>query len=287
MSTINLTNKEFENLITKGKVVGEGTDGVCYAVGKKVYKIYHKSYKSPLTSNPVYDEEKVRIAVSKEFKGHIVSDVKIIQYTDSEGIRLSLSSGLEKIVERGKQIHGSILPQGAIYVNGRVKGCIYPYYTHVKSIYSAFRKLYKKRLEICRKLIVKVEELLEHNIYPIDLCQKGKDKLFDRRYCNVFLDSKNEPIIIDLDGKSALYTETDNILYEKKSCTSLSFLIFELITREDIQEDYEAEDYDSIRAYLCEIGLPERLREKFLDQDMSIEDIKESFEIIKSRKNKI
>ena len=129
-------------------------------------------------------------------------------------------------------------------------------------------------------LLNKVQELIDNNIYPVDLCQKGINNLYDKNYANVLLNYKNEPILIDLDGKSALYSEVPNELYNKHTCTTLSNLIFEILTREDIQEDYNDEDYDAIRQYLTKAGLTDELVERFLENEMSMEDISESIDLM-------
>ena len=52
---IYLDRDQFNELITKSKKIGEGTDGTCYRQGNKIYKIYHTSHTIHLTSKVVLD----------------------------------------------------------------------------------------------------------------------------------------------------------------------------------------------------------------------------------------
>lgn len=276
--SINLTRAQLETLINKNKSVGSGTDGVCYRQGKKVYKIYHTSNVATILAPMILDSSGVRIHSESHIKDVITSDRRIIKYTDYDGIKLSTESGLIKAIERGKNIRGTNLPSDIIYVDGRARGCVYPYYKHASSIYKTYRRSLKTRLKICRELYIKVKELIDNNIYPVDLCQKSREKLFDKKYCNVFLGPNNEPIIIDLDGKSALYTEVSNLDFERKTCDSLMTLLIELVTREDLQEDMTQEAFDEIRFYLKKAGLSVETIEKFFDCTMTMEDVNKGLE---------
>lgn len=284
--SINLTRLQFSDLITKRKKIGEGTDGACYKQGNKVYKIYHTAHKARLESKVVLDSSGVRIPNKDDYKNMMASDERIIRFTDAEGTKLSTEAGLLRAIELGNKIKGSNLPSDIVYVNGIARGCVYPYYRFVSSIYKSYRKRFKTRLKICSALYVKVKELINHNIYPIDLAQKGKESLFDKRYCNVLLSFNNEPIIIDLDGKSALYTEISNPYYEKLTCNSLMTLILEIMTREDLQEDINDDDIDTVMFYLKKNGLSKEIIEKYLDCSMTMEDVCEGLEEIGREKIK-
>ena len=282
---IYLTQEELDSFTINHKTIGEGTEGICFRHGNEIYKIYkNKSVREHPSVKPEYDKDGVRIFKVEEIRKSINPPKRrVLDYTNEEGVLLNNEQALEKAIERGHKIVKTKLPQKIIYINGIARGCVYPFYKYTSSIYKALRKTYKKRLQICRLLIEKTKELIDNNIYPIDLCQKGPDKLFDKRYANVLLNYKNEPLIIDLDGKSALYTEVANPDFEKRTCTTLSNLIYEIMTREDIQEDYNDEDFDTIREYLSSYGLTEDIIYKFLDCELTMEDIDKSMEIFESR----
>ena len=271
--------------MAKNKKIGEGTEGICFRYGNEIYKIYKKLLEEPKTKifiEPQYDSDGVRIYKKEDFRNVKYSNNpnRLIKYITQDGTVLHNEQALNIAIDRGHKIVGTKIPQKIIYVNGVARGCVYPYYRFTKSIYSAYRKTFKKRLKICRMLLNKVQELIDNNIYPVDLCQKGINNLYDKNYANVLLNYKNEPILIDLDGKSALYSEVPNELYNKHTCTTLSNLIFEILTREDIQEDYNDEDYDAIRQYLTKAGLTDELVERFLENEMSMEDISESIDLM-------
>jgi hypothetical protein len=291
MGSVNVyfTKEQLQDFIANHKKIGEGTEGICFKNGNEIYKVYKNTFEEPEVPKyvtPEYNSEGVRIYKKEDFRNVVnkKNPNKLIKYTSEDGTLLHTEQALEKVIDKGQRIVGTKIPQKIIYVNGVARGCVYPYHRFTSSIYKSFRRTFKTRLKICRLLLEKVQELIDNNIYPIDLCQKGPDSLFDKNYANVLLNIKNEPLIIDLDGKSALYTDVPNPSYEKMSCVTLSNLILEILTREDIQEDFNEEDFDGIYSYLSEAGLNDEMIHKFLDGSMTMKDIEESINLIEGKR---
>ena len=273
---IKLTQEELDSIIKNNKQVGVGTEGTCFNYNGEVYKIYHKTTEEMHTvyNDDQVDEDGTKIYDKNKPKHFIKEDNRMFKYTDEDGVKLGKIDALNRALAKGYKVTKTKLPTKIILVDGKLKGCVYPYYKHTKSIYSAYRKTYKTRLKICQKLIEQVKELLDNNIYPIDLCQKfGGKNLFDKSVANVLLDWKNNPIIIDLEGKSTLYTDSYNQSFANTTCYLLATLILEIMTREDIQEDFIEEDMDLIRSYLGKAGLSEELIDKYIDASLTIEDV--------------
>lgn len=283
------TKDELNDFIANHKKIGEGTEGICFKCGNEIYKIHKKTIEPaqyrPI-DNPVFDDSGVRIYKRSDFVriDSSKNPNKVINYKTKDGTVIHNEQALQIAIERGNRIIKSKTPQRIIYVNGVVRGCVYPYYKHASSIYKAYLKTYKTRLKICKSLIDKVKELVDNNIYPVDLCQKMPSRLFDKNYANVLLSFKNEPIIIDLDGRSTYYTEIPNSAYLTSTCWTLAYLVYEIITREDIQEDYKDENYDMIREYLSEYGLTSDIIKRFLDRELTMDDIDESIRLFESKR---
>lgn len=122
-----------------------------------------------------------------------------------------------------------------------------------------------------KELLLSVQELLDHNIYHIDLGIKPECI----KNTNVFLSlfPKVKPEIIDIDGKSAVYTEQKNSKYYEKSLKSyknlMTYLLFDIDAEvlEDLDYEYERENLikknvpreyvDSILNYEEVIDIPE------------------------------
>ena len=283
-----LTREELDSIINNDKLIGKGTEGACFAHGNEIYKVYHNTYESKrmLSTPQKVDEEGVRIFDQDEIRNSLYTtdDHRIIKYTDKEGTKLTVEDGLSRAINKGEKIVNTKLPTKILYVDGKVKGCVYPYHKKTKSIYYAYKKLYKKRLLICKRLIEQVKELVNNNIYPVDLCQKGDNNIFDKSIANVLLDNKNNPIIIDLEGKSTLYSDSYNKKYEEITALSLGTLILEILTREDIQEDLADENIEDVQSYLTDLGLTHEQVELFLDGQFTINDIDEMIKTIENRK---
>lgn len=221
-----LSKNDVANL--EKKRIAAGTEGTIYRLGNgTLFKIYHQySDESLFTINPVYDDEGVNIADYKNKKGTI-RKATTLRYLNEEGTRLTREEALYKAIERQKDIHETFLPQNIIYVDGRIKGCVLHEHKNTLNIYTIDKIPFKYRLKVLKKLLIKVQELVEHNIYHIDLAQRP-NKTFPNT--NVLLQLPSNPEIIDLDGHSAIYTEFFSDKALKKTESSLAMLVMETLT---------------------------------------------------------
>ena len=272
---VNLTSKELASILANKKMIGAGTEGACFAVNNEIYKIYHNTNGETVTkAHATYDDDGVRVFDINEIRKNKINDPSVaIKYTDKYGTKLSMEDGLNRAIEKGNKVVKTKLPTKVLYVDGKVKGCVYPYFKHTQSIYAAYKKTYKTRLQICKKLIERVKELIANNIYPVDLCQKGEKSLYDKSIVNVLLDWRNNPIIIDLEGKSTIYTEAYDERLEEIAVGTLATLVLEILSREDIQEDLVDENYYEVERYLKELGLTYEQYESFIDNTLKMDDL--------------
>ncbi len=230
-TSIYLTKKDVQDL--EHSKIAAGSEGTIYRIQKGVlYKIYHNySDEIFLKNSPVYDEDGVNIADYKR-KNQIVRKDNILRYIDQEGIRLTREEALYKAIERQKDIHQTFLPENVIYVNGRVKGCVLHEHAHALKIHRIETFPLRYRLSILKELLNKERELIEHNIYHIDLAQRPTNELPNT---NVLFQFPNVPQIIDLDGHSAIYTEFFSDKALKRTEDSFAMLVMEILTQMNLE----------------------------------------------------
>lgn len=213
--------------------IAAGSEGTIYRIQKGVlYKIYH-SYSDELLLkiSPIYDENGVNIANYK-IRKQIVRKDNILRYVDQDGIRLTREEALYKAIERQKDIHKTFLPKNVIYVNGRVKGCVLHEHSHALKIYKIESFPLRYRLCILKELLSRERELIEHNIYHVDLAQRPSIEFPNT---NVLFQFPNTPQIIDLDGHSAIYTEFFSDKALKRTEDSFALLVMEILTRMNLE----------------------------------------------------
>lgn len=237
---INLTSSEVEYIKKNKKLIGKGVDGALYNIkGDILYKLYHDlSPEVLINNNAIYDSEGVNISGVLPFRRRIAKFNNIINYVDSDGVILCREEALNKAIEKQKKIKRTLLPQGIVKENNRVIGCIYKKYNTIWGIYATSCLPLEYRYNVCRKVIYKVQELLDNNIYLTTLAQRNEILSFSKKDSNVLLDYKLEPLIIDLDGISALYSDTFIDSKYKVALCGLSKLVLEIITKRDLSYEY-------------------------------------------------
>ena len=269
MKPIYLNDQEYKNIINNYKCVGSGVDGSVYRTSKDTaYKFYHKQNYFINIPDAVVDEEGVIISDFKDLRPyHKVEANESIYYTDEEGVILSRDEAIKKAIAKQENVKLTNLPQNTIYLNDKIIGCVYKYYPNKLGIYASVYLPLKKRLIICKRIMEKVKELLDNNIYPVTLAQSEDIFPFRRKSSNVLIGMDLDPIIIDLDGISAMYSDNYSEKYYNRTLVSLSSLILELISRVELansaKDDELAVEYYISTMY--EAGVPISLARKFVD----------------------
>ena len=270
MQAINLSTSDFENIKSSKKCIGSGVDGVVYKINNNtIYKFYHKDNNFINLPNVIKDNEGVIISDIKNLRPYIKTN-KInegIYYTDSDGVILTREEAIHKAIEKQKNVKFTELPRNIIYVNNKIAGCEYKYYPNKMGIYASVYLPLKSRIEICRKLIEKVKELLNNNIYPVTLAQSEEFFPFRSKGSNVLIGLDLDPIIIDLDGISAMYSDNFSERYYNRVLLSLSALILELLSKVKLANNICDDEFvieDNI-ARMYEVGIPIDMARKFFD----------------------
>lgn len=227
-----------EEKIKKLKLVNKGTDAKLYKLSSNLLlKLYYTDKKVVLNNN----DDDVKTTKPTRFN----NSTAFLSYCyDANGVRL----GYDKIIEMAKrkqfEIKNTILPINPVYINHHFRGCIIKYHHNYYPI-SCFSFLPQKtKLKILKNLLAKIKELLNNNIYPIDLYNKQNSNL---PHNNIVINFSLNSQIVDLDGKSVAYTEKFNPEFYKKSLFELSTLLLEFLFDQEL-EDYYLE-FDQYQEY--------------------------------------
>ena len=268
MEPIRLNKDEFETIKSKYKNIGCGVDGSIYKIDNKtIYKIYHDNRNLINIRNPIIDEEGVILNDFKSLRKYNTNYIENINYTDKDGVILTREDAIYKAIEKQKNVHMTDLPQNIIYVDNQIVGCEYKYYNHKLGIYAAAYLPFKQRLIICKKILEKVNELLDNNIYPVTLAQRSDVFPFKSDGSNVLIGFNLEPIIIDLDGISAMYSDVFSEKYYKRVLSSLSTLILEILSRVELADTIEDDEMviNELIERMVRNNIPYLISKKYFD----------------------
>ena len=236
---VHITNEDFSNLVLTQ--IGQGLDAKVYRTKKKVlFKIYHNyllDKKEMMTNVPV-DEEGVRIFRRDNFRKNR-SKIFFQEKNDSD-IKFITKELISRAVLKKDEITLSTLPQALLYVDHHFKGCILKDFSWSTSILNVRYLPYSLRIYMAKQILIRVKELLNHHIYPVDLAMKNI------KNSNVLWNFPLTPEIIDLDGRSTLYPNTFHDSFYKESIFHLNCLLMEILFGRDesliLSENLQKED---------------------------------------------
>ena len=289
---IRLTIKEENEIREKCKFVGSGLDGDLYKVGPNVFKFY-KDNVNYINSNKerIFDVEGVNVSDYKSLRNNSNNrDSRILNFVDQDGVILAREDAILRAIELGSKVKKTYLPNNIIYENNRAVGCVYPYYNNTIGIYAAAYLPMKLRLQICREVIMQVEELLDNNIYPLSLAQRDDKYPISKKNSNILLGLDGKTHIVDLDGNSTLYSQEYSHTNTSLTLASLSTLILEILSKVKIYDD-NISDYESLMDYsnnlalkvyiedrvreFIKVGIPENIANKYYEYGkLEMRDIK-------------
>lgn len=278
-NTILLSEAQIEDIKKRKKKLGAGVDGAVYGMDfKTAFKFYHSDSSGIIIPKSedikiIYDEDGVnRTSIKEMMKRTNDRYINPIRFIDSDGVILGREDAILRAIEKQKDVKLTYLPQKIIKritTEGsiRVVGCAYRRYHTRFSIYVAsHHPLLRKRKEIMFKLYVKFKELIDNNIYPITLVQKDKINPSGRNGANVLLSLDLEPLFVDLDGISAIYTDSFSEYYYKKALNDFSTLAMEVISGLDYDSD-GVQDIEQDIADLVDRQIPYDIARDFYYED--------------------
>ena len=217
----------FDNLeaITNNfRRIGEGSDAIIYdSKNGFVFKLYKFS----------------KFDLQAETKIYAIGLTKA---PDPLNQKQYSASVINKAVARQANVALTRLPQGRIFILDPITkeyhfgGCVYEKYNFIYDIFNFCdlpKTFLNKRMMI--PVLYKVKELCENYIYvQSDLYSK---KSSNTNHSNVKINWQLKPVLIDLDGKSALYTDERDIAAEFGSYYAYFELLLDVLFDIDTYEN--------------------------------------------------
>lgn len=269
--------------------LGHGTDGGVYRYSDtELIKIYHKRIKrieelgiSDDSDMKFYDKETIVHRFDRE-------PITYFRWSD-EDIKLRSKDAIYEAIARQECIKRTHLPKNVVYINSHFAGCVLQYIRGIQIHKLHFLPLSKKK-QIMREILLSVKELMDNYIYHIDLSNSPySKKLFTNNqgvqesvgHSHVLVDPFTlKPNIIDLDGKSTVYTERYNPEYEAQSMYNVSILLIEFLLGLDSDDyDFDLDEYEVLANELEYMGI----RQEYIDHLSKYElTIDEAFDLVDS-----
>ena len=251
---LDLTEEEFRKI--QRHEIGHGTDGVVYKYHRGyLIKVYRQNIEEPsvLEKTKEYDRENPpKFALEKSnltfyFKSK----------DDVDRIRVNKEKAMEYIHEKQLKVVKTHLPKKLVYVDGKFVGVLLKKVKGIQ-IHKLTGAPFKIRKKIALEVIEAVKELLENNIYHEDLgnspfseSPSPEHGIYNPSYghSHVLLNPFTMKInVIDLEGKSTIYTNYIDKAEEEISLTNLTTLLFEFLFQVD-EREYDLDGYANEENY--------------------------------------
>lgn len=289
---IHLSTEYFKSL--QNKKIGYGTDGSVYKYNKKeLIKIYHTNLYRILSCIDVKTDEDIRIYNKEKRVFPVQSSVTAYFYNqeNDEHLRLPAKDAVRYAISRQKNITMTQLPKNMVYVDKIFAGILIDRVNGIQ-IHKLTGLPLNIKKKIMFKIIERVRELISNNIYHIDLNNSPFSKktlyvgpsgeLESVGHSHILVDHTLEPHLIDLDGKSTIYTEKKSIKSEQMCLKGLCQLLIEFLLEIDLDELEGLED--SID-YLCDLLEHAKVASEYIESlseyNLNIQEIEEVVKTLK------
>ena len=264
---INLTKEEIDNLLKQE--LSHGTDGrVMRFDRKRMIKLYHKYvnwFKGQYHLNNQNDDDVKLYSIGDYKKKSDIFDMFTFYISEDNGEFIRIRNGSAAIAsarERQQRVKNTRLPQNAVFIDGKFIGCTLIAIKGIQ-IHKLIGLPFSLKKKIMKKVLYNVKELMDNYIYHIDLDNSPytKDNYFvndegkieNVGHSHVLINPITlKPQLIDLDGKSTVYTDAYSKNLENQSMASFNRLMIEFLLGIDLDEYKNEEDLTYI---LSQIGI--------------------------------
>lgn len=263
---INISTEELKKL----KQIGSGSDGKVFKYNNDiVLKFYRENLFKIKEYERLMQKEDKTYNKDKKIKW---KDINKLHYyiIEDEKIRIRSNEAIDRIVKRQENLKRNNLPKGPVYFNNKFAGCYYKKLSGIQ-IHKLTGLPIKHKYKLIKSLLLDIEELINNNIYHIDLAnsylhesylddEEGKS-ILSTGHSHILINPFGKLTnIIDLDGKSTIYTENYSFEYEQMCLVSLCTLLIEFLFAIDTRE---IKEIDEIEFELSKFGLNKELCNKF------------------------
>ena len=269
---INISTEELKKL----KQIGSGSDGKVFKYNNDiVLKFYRENLLKIKEYERLMQKEDKTYNKDKKIKW---KDINKLHYyiIEDEKIRIRSNEAIDRIVKRQENLKRNNLPKGPVYFNNKFAGCYYKKLSGIQ-IHKLTGLPIKHKYKLIKSLLLDIEELINNNIYHIDLANSYlHESYLDEEEGKSILSTGHSHIlinpfgkltnIIDLDGKSTIYTENYSFEYEQMCLVSLCTLLIEFLFAIDTRE---IKEIDEIEFELSKFGLNKELCNKFASMNFN------------------
>ena len=264
---IELTSEEIESLLKHE--LSHGTDGRVFRFDRKrLIKLYHKYLNWFKTRNLVFEDndDHVKIYQKGDYnRRNDIFDMFTYYVAEEDGQYIRIHNGSEEIIAakaRQLKVKNTRLPQDAVYIDGKYIGCTLIAIKGIQ-IHKLIGLPLVLKKKITKRVLYNVKELMDNYIYHIDLANSPftKDNYFYNElgklenvgHSHVLVNPITlKPQLIDLDGKSTIYTDSYSQKFEKLSMASFNSLMIEFLLGINLDEYKDEED---LKYILSQIGI--------------------------------
>lgn len=242
-------NLSIDDLIKLQKrQLGHGTDGTVFKYKRnELIKIYHSNIYSLLSCINALNDDDIKIyqkgSLNEKRSEHLTA--YFYSEKNNEHLRMRPKLAIKDIILRQKDVTMTDLPKNLVYIENRFAGYVLKR-VYGRQIHTLSSLPTTKKKIIMLRVIKKVRELLDNNIYHVDLDNSPystKSHLFTPSgefesvgHSHVLVDYKLEPWLIDLEGKSTIYTEKYDPKSEEDCLKSLCKLLIEFLLDINLDE---------------------------------------------------
>ena len=274
-----LTRQEVNGLRNYTKEVGHGSDGRVFPYKKKyLIKLYRKSLTldsmAEVDKTGPYNDEDVKIYVMKkdrtkaeeqEFNRNSKTHRQYITYYKKDDeipehdTKLAASEAITAAIRRQGNIKRTKLPLASVYYNNKFIGCIIEKLNGI-GIHKLQWLPMNMKIKIINSVIDDLDELMQNHVYHRDLSNspyagvgyidENGEYVYETGHSHVLVNPLTlKTNIIDLDGKSTIYTERENEALKNDAIRELLVLVMEYLLLVNLV-DYTPTDYESDYPYL-------------------------------------
>lgn len=285
--SIKLSSKDFEKHLKKE--VGHGTDGYIMHYRKdELIKIYYRKLFDFL-KNAKSMEQKIRVYQKSQFIPKYNESINHYTFINNEEMKIKLQSKdiIELIKEKQQNIKRTNLPQDNVYIDGIFVGFLLKEAKGIPIHYLTGLPTKLKKL-ILMDVLNSIKELMDNGIYHIDLNNSpySKTSVIVDKHNNILEKAGHSHVlvnpisfktsIIDLDGKSAIYTEKNSEKYERICLSGLTDLIIEFLFAIDLDEYNDTDlEIEALSLAMEKANVAPVYIDKITEQTIEFEEIRQ------------